>query len=53
MAAWADVAAGRVYPLAERLCAKVQLKQKSGSKGQLVIDYNSLDELDGILERIR
>ena len=39
--------------LTERLCARVKLKHKSGGKGQLVIDYNSLDELDGILERIR
>ncbi len=39
--------------LTERLCARVQVKQRGRSKGQLVIDYNSLEELDGIIERIR
>ncbi len=39
--------------LAERLGAKVALEQGRGGKGKLVISYNSLDELDGILERIR
>ena len=39
--------------LAERLGARVQIKQTSRGKGQLVITYNSTDELDGILEHIR
>lgn len=39
--------------LAERLGAKVALDQGRGGKGRLVISYNSLDELDGILEKIR
>ena len=39
--------------LSERLGAKVNLEQARGGKGKLVISYNSLDELDGILERIR
>ncbi len=38
--------------LTERLCARVTVKHGRGGKGQLVIRYNSLDELDGILERI-
>lgn len=39
--------------LAEYLCAPVALRQGRGGKGQLVIRYHSLDELEGILERIR
>lgn len=39
--------------LAERLGARVQIKQTSRGKGQLVISYNSTDELDGILQHIR
>lgn len=39
--------------LADRLGAKVVLEQARGGKGRLVISYNSLDELDGILEKIR
>ena len=39
--------------LAERLGAKVLIQQESGGKGKLVISYNSLDELDGILGHIR
>ena len=39
--------------LGDRLGAKVALEQARGGKGKLVISYNSLDELDGILERIR
>ena len=35
--------------LSERLGAKVLIQQGSGGKGKLVISYNSLDELDGIL----
>lgn len=39
--------------LGEKLGAKVQLQHSSGGKGKLVISYHSLDELDGILARIR
>lgn len=39
--------------LGDRLGARVALEQGRGGKGRLVISYNSLDELDGILERIR
>jgi len=39
--------------LADKLGAKVQIKQSSGGKGQLIIGYNSLDELDGILDHIQ
>jgi len=39
--------------LSDKLGAKVQLKQRAAGKGQLIIDYNSLDELDGILGHIR
>jgi ParB family chromosome partitioning protein len=38
--------------LADRLAAKVELKHGARG-GTLVIHYNSLDELDGILEHIR
>lgn len=39
--------------LAEKLGAKVRFQHSSKGKGKLVISYNSLDELDGILEHIR
>jgi ParB family chromosome partitioning protein len=39
--------------LTERLGAKVLIQQGSGGKGKLVIAYNSLDELDGILGHIQ
>ncbi len=39
--------------LSETLGARVQILRGSGSKGRLVIHYTSLDELDGILERIK
>ena len=39
--------------LSGKLGARVQLVQTSGSKGKLVIDYNSTDELDGILAHIK
>ncbi|MEY2855273.1 MAG: hypothetical protein RL030_2405 [Pseudomonadota bacterium] len=39
--------------LGERLGAKVLIQQGSGGKGKLVISYNSLDELDGILSHIQ
>jgi len=39
--------------LAERLGAKVQLRHGGKGKGSLVIHYNSLEELDGILDHIK
>ena len=39
--------------LAERLGARVKIQQGAKGKGKLVIAYNSLDELDGILEHIK
>lgn len=39
--------------LSEKLGARVQLQQAGKGKGKLVIPYNSLDELEGILEHIR
>jgi ParB family chromosome partitioning protein len=39
--------------LGERLGAKVSLLAGRGGRGKLVIEYFSLDELDGILEKIR
>ncbi len=35
--------------LGEKLGAKVAIRHSSSGKGRLVVDYNSLDELDGIL----
>ncbi len=39
--------------LTDRLGARVQIQHGAKGKGKLVIQYTSLDELDGILERIR
>jgi ParB family chromosome partitioning protein len=39
--------------LGERLGAKVQIQQSPKGKGKLVIAYNTLDELDGILAHIK
>ncbi|QOC22677.1 ParB/RepB/Spo0J family partition protein [Wenzhouxiangella sp. AB-CW3] len=39
--------------LTETLCAPVSLRHQSSGKGQLNIRYTSLDELDGIIERLR
>jgi ParB family transcriptional regulator, chromosome partitioning protein len=39
--------------LTQKLGAKVNVETASGGKGRLVIHYSSLDELDGILKRIR
>ena len=38
--------------LADKLGARVQLRPGRGGRGKLEISYNSLDELDGILEHI-
>jgi ParB family chromosome partitioning protein len=39
--------------LTDKLGARVQLQQGAKGRGRLVIAYNSLDELDGILAHIR
>jgi ParB family chromosome partitioning protein len=39
--------------LSEKLGASVHIKQTGTGKGQLVINYNSLDELDGLLDHIQ
>ncbi len=39
--------------LSERLAARVAIQQGPKGRGKLVISYNSLDELDGILAKIR
>jgi ParB family chromosome partitioning protein len=38
--------------LADKLGAKVLIQHAQGGKGKLVVSYNSLDELDGILAHI-
>jgi ParB family chromosome partitioning protein len=42
-----------VTDLSEKLGAKVDLQQGSKGKGRLIIGYNSLDELEGILDHIK
>jgi ParB family chromosome partitioning protein len=39
--------------LADKLGAKVAIQHSMGGKGKLVVSYNSLDELDGILAHIQ
>jgi len=39
--------------LSQRLGARVEIKHGAGGKGKLVLAYNSLDELDGILSHIK
>jgi ParB family chromosome partitioning protein len=39
--------------VAEKLGAKVRIEPGGKGSGRLVINYNSLEELDGILARIR
>ena len=48
----ADIAALE-RELGEILSAKVAVQAARGGKGKLVIHYHSLDELEGILERVR
>lgn len=38
--------------LSENLATRVQIKHGPKGKGQLVISYNSLDELDGVLDKL-
>lgn len=39
--------------LSERLGARVQLRHDTSGKGRMVIHYNNLDELDGIIARVK
>ena len=39
--------------LADKLGAKVMFQHTSSGKGKLVVAYNSLDELEGILGHIQ
>ena len=39
--------------LSESLGAAVQLKPRAGGKGSVVIDYSSLDELSGLVKRLK
>jgi ParB family chromosome partitioning protein len=39
--------------LTETLCAPVSLKHSARGRGQLTIRYTSLDELEGILDKLR
>ena len=39
--------------LSESLGAKVDVKPKRGGRGSVVIDYSSLDQLQGIIERLK
>ena len=39
--------------LTEKICSKVNIQHSNKGKGKLVIHYHSVDELEGILERIK
>ena len=39
--------------LSQKLGAKVAIQYNTKGKGKLVVEYNNLDELDGILEHIK
>lgn len=39
--------------ISEKIGAKVNIQYNTKGKGKLVVEYNNLDELDGILEHIR
>ncbi len=39
--------------LSEKFGAKVQIQYNSKGKGKLIVEYNSFDELDGIIEHIK
>ncbi|MBV53948.1 MAG: chromosome partitioning protein ParB [Coxiellaceae bacterium] len=41
------------HDLSDRLCARVVIRHQPKGKGQLVVHYNSVDELDGILGKIQ
>ena len=40
-----------LHRLSEYFGQAVKLKKKGARKGQLIIDYNSFDELEGVLNR--
>lgn len=39
--------------LTEKLCSEVKIQHNNKGKGKLIINYHSVDELDGILARIK
>jgi ParB family chromosome partitioning protein len=39
--------------LTEKLCSEVKIQHSKKGKGKLIINYHSVDELDGILARIK
>lgn len=39
--------------LSEKLCSEVSIQHSKKGKGKLIINYHSVDELDGILSRIK
>lgn len=39
--------------LTEKLCSTVSIKHNKNGKGKLIVSYHSVDELDGILARIK
>ena len=39
--------------LTEKLCSEVKIQHSNKGKGKLIINYHSVDELDGILARIK
>jgi ParB family chromosome partitioning protein len=38
--------------LSEKIGAKVEINHQPGGKGKMIISYNSLEELDGIIRKI-
>jgi ParB family chromosome partitioning protein len=45
--------AGLESSISERIGAQVEIRHRNSGAGKVVISYNSLDELDGILEHIK
>jgi ParB family chromosome partitioning protein len=39
--------------LSDRLATKVEIRMRSKGRGQLIVDFADLEQLDGVLERIR
>jgi ParB family chromosome partitioning protein len=39
--------------MAEQLGARVKIQHQASGKGKLTINYNSADEFEGILERLK
>ncbi len=50
---WIRIFTGLERELADKLGAKVAFQHTASGKGKLVVSYNSLDELEGILGHIR